>query len=743
MISQILEQAIVGATQTAIQAYNPEVCPEHILYSLSFEPTFSNALAMNNVSVQDFQKGLRTKILNIKAGRAAFPMLSRETESLIAAASTIASTRRAFQTEVKDFISAIYKGQSGFAYSFLTAFNLKENFLDAQKSASATYEETDGSKKFTEIKGCENMTKAADDGRYGKLIGRSNELKRVVHVLARYKKNNPILVGEAGVGKTAIAEGLALAIHDGDVPDVLKDAEMFSLEVGSLVAGTSFRGQFEEKLEAIIEEIKSHPNAILFVDEVHNLVNAGAVSGGALDASNILKPALASGLRCIGATTYSEYRNIMEKSKAFVRRFQKIDITEPSIDEVVDILNGISPNYEKHHGIKYGKKALSAIVDLSSRYISDRFLPDKAIDIMDETGSYVKLELDKKKVDIKDIESVVSRIARVPVQAVSTPDSQSLLALESNLCSVIYGQKSAIETVSSAIRLSRAGLSSETRPVGSFLFSGPTGVGKTELAKQIAHVMGMRFVRFDMSEYMEKHAVSKFIGAPPGYVGFDQGGELVEAVIKNPCSVVLLDEIEKAHPDIYNVLLQVMDYATLTDNSGRKADFRNCIIIMTTNAGAFEIVKRSVGFGGGTQSVSGKEVIERTFTPEFRNRLDAWVPFNRLDKSVIGLVAEKCLANLQAQLSRKNIDLDVSDDAKDWLIENGYDEQNGARPMERLVDRKIRRKIADDILFGALKGGNGIVVVQCVGGELSVFSHKKKVKPEEVIEKETEKTDEA
>ena len=571
-----------------------------------------------------------------------------------------------------------------------------------------------------------NLVQRAREGRIDPLIGREPELTRTLHVLCRRRKNNPIFVGESGVGKTALAEGLALAIANGDVPDLLKNAEICGLDMGSLIAGTKFRGEFEARLKAVIAAIVKKPDAILFIDEIHTIVGAGAVSGGTLDASNILKPALSNGeLRCIGSATYKDFQGAFERDRALARRFQKIEVKEPTVEETFLILKGLKSQYENHHGVTFTPSALRAAAELSAKYITDRFLPDKAIDVIDEAGAAARLKGNQKTIRPKDIEKVVSATARIPARTVSTSDKERLSTLDRDLKLVIYGQDPAIDTLTAAIRLSRAGLGAPERPVGCFLFSGPTGVGKTELARQLAKTMGVELIRFDMSEYMEKHTVSRLIGAPPGYVGFDQGGLLTDAVIKHPYAVLLLDEIEKAHPDVFNILLQVMDHATLTDNNGRKADFRNVVLIMTTNAGAFEQHATAIGFGGGSRSTDGREAVERMFSPEFRNRLDARVGFVRLSPEVVEQVVDKLVAELEDQLSDKKISLHLSDTARAWLANNGYDDKNGARPMGRLIDREIRRKLADEILFGDLQNG-GTAAVEIQNNELTIKceSHK-------------------
>jgi ATP-dependent Clp protease ATP-binding subunit ClpA len=566
-----------------------------------------------------------------------------------------------------------------------------------------------------------NLNESARKGKIDPLIGRKLEVERTIEILCRRRKNNPLYVGEAGVGKTAIAEGLARMIVENQVPDVLLDATIYSLDMGSLVAGTKYRGDFEKRLKAVLAEVKKQPGAILFIDEIHTVIGAGAASGGVMDASNLIKPALANGdLRCIGSTTYNEYRGIFEKDHALARRFQKIDISEPSVQDTVDILRGLKSRYEEHHGIKYEDDALRAAAELAARHINDRHMPDKAIDVVDEAGANLRLQPVEKRatsVTVTQIENVVARIARIPPKNVSLSDRDVLKNLERNLKLTIFGQDRAIEALSSAIKMSRSGLGDQRRPVGSFLFSGPTGVGKTEVTRQLAIAMGVEFVRFDMSEYMERHTVSRLIGAPPGYVGFDQGGLLTEAIAKHPHSVLLLDEIEKAHPDVFNLLLQVMDHGTLTDNNGRKADFRHVIIVMTTNAGAFEMSRPSIGF---TQSDTGSdamEAIKRLFSPEFRNRLDAVIQFGSLDQDTIERVVDKLLVEAEAQLEQKRVSISVDEPARRWIAKRGYDPKMGARPMARVIQEFIKRPLAEELLFGKLVNGGHVEVTLSEDGE--------------------------
>jgi ATP-dependent Clp protease ATP-binding subunit ClpA len=566
-----------------------------------------------------------------------------------------------------------------------------------------------------------NLNESARKGKIDPLIGRKLEVERTIEILCRRRKNNPLYVGEAGVGKTAIAEGLARMIVENQVPDVLLDATIYSLDMGSLVAGTKYRGDFEKRLKAVLAEVKKQPGAILFIDEIHTVIGAGAASGGVMDASNLIKPALANGdLRCIGSTTYNEYRGIFEKDHALARRFQKIDISEPSVQDTVDILRGLKSRYEEHHGIKYEDDALRAAAELAARHINDRHMPDKAIDVVDEAGANLRLQPVEQRatsVTVTQIENVVARIARIPPKNVSLSDRDVLKNLERNLKLTIFGQDKAIEALSSAIKMSRSGLGDQRRPVGSFLFSGPTGVGKTEVTRQLAIAMGVEFVRFDMSEYMERHTVSRLIGAPPGYVGFDQGGLLTEAIAKHPHCVLLLDEIEKAHPDVFNLLLQVMDHGTLTDNNGRKADFRHVIIVMTTNAGAFEMSRPSIGFTQSDTTSDGMEAIKRLFSPEFRNRLDAVIQFGSLDQDTIERVVDKLLVEAEAQLETKRVSISVSDQARRWIAKRGYDPKMGARPMARVIQEFIKRPLAEELLFGKLVNGGHVEVTLSEDGE--------------------------
>lgn len=568
-----------------------------------------------------------------------------------------------------------------------------------------------------------NLNELALQGKIDPLIGRDNEIERSIQILCRRRKNNPLLVGEAGVGKTAIAEGLAYRIVNNAVPEIIKDATVYSLDMGALLAGTKYRGDFEKRFKSLLKELTSDHNAILFIDEIHTIIGAGAASGGVMDASNLLKPLLSSGsLRCMGSTTFQEYQSIFEKDRALARRFQKVDIVEPSVAETTKILEGLKSRYEQHHNVRYTHAALASAARLSDRHINDRHLPDKAIDVIDEAGARMAMmpqSRRKKTIGEPEIEAVIAKMARIPEKSVSSTEKEMLKNLERNLKMVVFGQDKAIESLSASIRLARSGLGNDNRPVGSFLFAGPTGVGKTEVTNQLAQCLGLQLVRFDMSEYMESHTVSRLIGAPPGYVGFDQGGLLTDAVIKNPHCVVLLDEIEKAHPDIYNLLLQVMDHGTLTDNNGRKADFRHVTLVMTTNAGVQETVRKSIGFKQQDHSSDAMSEINRIFSPEFRNRLDAIIWFNSLDMTIIAKVVDKFLVELQAQLDQKGVTLEVSDEARTLLAEKGYDKSMGARPMARVVKDLLKRPLADEILFGKLEAG-GVARVDVKDGELDI-----------------------
>ena len=569
---------------------------------------------------------------------------------------------------------------------------------------------------------CVNLNEKAKSGRIDPLVGRDTEVERTIQVLCRRTKNNPLYVGDPGVGKTAIAEGLAKRIVENEVPEVLQDAVIYALDMGALLAGTRYRGDFEERLKAVVSELEADPNAIMFIDEIHTVIGAGATSGGAMDASNMLKPALQAGtLRCMGSTTYKEYRNYFEKDRALARRFQKIDVVEPSVPDAIKILKGLKPHYEEFHRIRYTQDAIKAAVELADKYLHDRKLPDKAIDVMDEVGAaqmLVPSHKRRKTIGVKEVENVIARMARVPPKTVSREDKSSLATLAEDLKHVVFGQDAAIAELADAIKLSRAGLRDSEKPIGSYLFAGPTGVGKTEVARQLARISGVELVRFDMSEYMERHTVSRLIGAPPGYVGFDQGGLLTDAVDQNPHVVLLLDEVEKAHPDLFNVLLQIMDYGKLTDHNGKKIDFRNVVLIMTTNAGAADMAKPPIGFGRTQRHGEDEEAIEKLFTPEFRNRLDAVIRFQALSLETIGHVVDKFVKELEAQLADRGVTIELSDEARAWLGKNGYDERFGARPLARVIQEHVKRPLADELLFGELQGGGRVRVVVDKAGKL-------------------------
>ncbi|MEK6747175.1 MAG: ATP-dependent Clp protease ATP-binding subunit ClpA [Pseudomonadota bacterium] len=630
--------------------------------------------------------------------------------------------------DVVNYIShGVVKFQGNKAMEWKSGFDADEAAESLERPQAAKEKDKDKSEALTLY--TINLNKKAESGKTDILVGREEEVDRTIQVLARRTKNNPLYVGEAGVGKTAIAEGLALRIVRSEVPQVLRNAIIFSLDMGALLAGTRYRGDFEERMKAVIKEIEKIPNSILFIDEIHTIIGAGSTSGGALDACNLLKPALArGGFRCIGSTTYKEYKSSIEKDRALARRFQKIDVVEPTIENSIKILRGLKPYYEDHHSVRYTNGAIKAAVELSARYINDRKLPDKAIDVLDEAGAAQMLLPESKRkrtITHREIEDIVAKIARMPAKTVTMDDAEVLRNLDKNLKLVVFGQDKAIDTLASAIKMSRAGLREEEKPIGNYLFTGPTGVGKTEVAQQLAVAMGMEILRFDMSEYMEKHAVSRLIGSPPGYVGFDQGGLLTDAVDKSPYCVILLDEIEKAHPDVYNILLQVMDYGRLTDNNGKMINFRNTIIIMTSNAGAADVARAPVGFMKMDRDGEDKEAVIRAFTPEFRNRLDAIIPFAHLSSEVVANVVNKFIFRLESQLADRNVTIVLDNNARQWLVERGYERANGARPMARLIAEKIKKPLADEVLFGKLSKG-GTVKVSVENGELA-FSFSKAI----------------
>ena len=738
MIDQELEQNLNNAFKMAQEQKHEFVTVEHLLLALLDNKDALDLLTANKVNISSLREDLEEFISSTT------PKISKDTEIDIQPTlgfqrviqRAVFHVQSSGKTEVKgsNVLVAIFSEKESQSVYLLEQLGLSRldavSFLSHGKSqkSDSVIENDDPSNEPDSNNALEqyatNLNKEALEGRIDPLIGRSEEIERVVQILARRSKNNPLLVGESGVGKTAIAEGLAKLITENKVPDLIKESVIYSLDMGALLAGTKYRGDFEERLKAVLKELEDDKSAILFIDEIHTIIGAGATSGGVMDASNLLKPALAKkGLQFVGSTTYKEFRGIFEKDRALSRRFQKVEVSEPTIDETFDILKGLKERFEEHHEIKYTEGSLKAAATLSSKHINDRFLPDKAIDVVDEAGAKQKLvpaSKRKKTINELDIEKIVASIARIPEKTVSTSDKKSLEKLEDNLKRVIFGQNEAVEKLSSAIKLARAGLRVDEKPVGSFLFSGPTGVGKTEVSKQLALIMGIEFVRFDMSEYMERHTVSRLIGAPPGYVGYDQGGLLTEAVNKHPHSVILLDEIEKAHPEVFNILLQVMDHGTLTDNNGRKADFRNTIVIMTTNTGAQDMSRASMGFQSQDHSSDATEMIKKTFSPEFRNRLDGIIQFNPLPTEVIRTVVDKFLVELQVQLDAQKVQLEVSEEAREWLLENGYDKNMGARPMQRLIQDTIKTVLAEEILFGKLSKSGGIASVTLEKGEIKV-----------------------
>ncbi|ASD67168.1 ATP-dependent Clp protease ATP-binding subunit ClpA [Pseudoalteromonas piscicida] len=736
MLNKDLELTLNAAFREARSRRHEFMTVEHLLLALIDNPSASEALDACGVDMDTLKRELSefidetTPVIpDLEEDRETQPTLGFQ-RVLQRAVFHVQSSGRSEVTGVNVLV-AIFSEQESQAVYLLKKADVSRldivNFIshgiskiedDHEQDDHEEMQDDSGEMQQEEKTKLENFTSnlnvQAESGRIDPLVGRDEEVERTVQVLCRRKKNNPLLVGEAGVGKTAIAEGLAYRIVNNQVPDVIADAVVYSLDMGALLAGTKYRGDFEKRFKALLKELQSKPHAILFIDEIHTIIGAGAASGGVMDASNLIKPLLSSGqLRCMGSTTYSEFKNIFEKDRALVRRFQKIDVVEPSVEDTTKILHGLKERYEEHHGIRYTQKALKAAAELSAKYINERHLPDKAIDVIDEAGASQRLQPTsrrKKTINVSDIEAIVSKMARIPQQSVSSSDKETLKNLDRNLKMLVFGQDESIDALTSAIRLSRSGLANEDKPVGSFLFAGPTGVGKTEVTKQLAKCMGIEFIRFDMSEYSERHAVSRLIGAPPGYVGFEQGGLLTEAAIKHPHAVVLLDEIEKAHPDIYNILLQVMDHGTLTDNNGRKADFRNIVLVMTTNAGVQETVRQSIGFQQQDYSHDAMVEINKVFTPEFRNRLDNIIWFNHLEKEVILQVVDKFIVELQAQLDKKSVNLELTAQARDWLADLGYDKAMGARPMARVIQDNLKKPLANEILFGHLSDGGTVKV---------------------------------
>jgi ATP-dependent Clp protease ATP-binding subunit ClpA len=779
MISQELEVSLHMAFVEARQQRHEFITVEHLLLALLDNPSASEILKACAANVDDLRKALtqfiadNTPIIQGPDDVDTQPTLGFQRVIQRAIMHVQSTSNGKKEVTGANVLVAIFGEKDSHAVYFmhqqgitrLDVVNFIAHGITKAPQAPATGADEASATEQTETSGGQsaqpsqptaldqftsNLNELAKKGKIDPLIGRESEVERVIQVLCRRRKNNPLLVGEAGVGKTAIAEGLARRIIEKDVPEILDQATVYSLDMGALLAGTKYRGDFEQRLKAVLKQLRSDPHAVLFIDEIHTLIGAGSASGGTLDASNLLKPALSSGaLRCIGATTYNEYRGIFEKDHALSRRFQKIEVNEPSVEQTVQILKGLKSRFEEHHGVKYSAAALSTAAELSAKYINDRHLPDKAIDVIDEAGAAQRIlpkSKQKRTIGKTEIEEIVSKIARIPPATVNTDDRAVLSRLDKNLKSVVFGQDPAIDALAAAIKMSRSGLGKVDKPIGSFLFSGPTGVGKTEVAKQLAYVLGIELLRFDMSEYMERHAVSRLIGAPPGYVGFDQGGLLTEAISKKPHCVLLLDEIEKAHPDIFNVLLQVMDHGTLTDNNGRKADFRNVIVIMTTNAGAETLNKRAIGFSNSREAGDEMQDIKRMFTPEFRNRLDAIVSFKSLDTDVIMRVVDKFLIGLEQQLQEKKVEVSFSEELRDFLARKGFDPQMGARPMQRLIQDTIRKALADELLFGKLVAGGRVhiamdpklkdqVVLQFAEDDVPAtpISGKRKNSPEELV----------
>lgn len=748
MLNKELEFTLNLAFKEAKEKRHEFMTVEHLLLSLLDNPAAGNVLQACDANVESLRRDL-IEFIDETTPRIPEDELDRETQPTLGfqrvLQRAVFHVQSAGKTEVTgaNVLAAIFSEQESQAVYFLRRENITRldviNYIshgvskyqnnDMHDHMNSSMDEDMMSSEGSESpldSYCMNLNRRAKQGKIDPLIGRHEEIQRTIQVLCRRRKNNPLLVGEAGVGKTAIAEGLARRIVDGEIPEAIRGCVVYSLDLGSLLAGTKYRGDFEKRLKAVLKQLGQQEGAVLFIDEIHTIIGAGAASGGVMDASNLIKPLLANGeLKCIGSTTYQEYRGIFEKDRALARRFQKIDISEPTIDETFEILKGLKGRLEEHHGVKFSIPSLKAAAELSAKYINDRFLPDKAIDVVDEAGAYQNLLTANKRrkiISVTEIESVVAKIARIPIKKVSARDKDTLRNLERDLKLLVYGQDHAITSLASAIKLGRSGLREPQKPVGCFLFAGPTGVGKTEVTRQLANVLGIELLRFDMSEYMEKHTVSRLIGAPPGYVGYDQGGLLTEAVTKNPHAVLLLDEIEKAHPDVFNLLLQIMDHGTLTDTNGRQADFRHIIMVMTSNAGANEIIRNSIGFSLQDNSNDGLDVIKKQFSPEFRNRLDAIINFAPLDAQTIGLVVDKFIMELDEQLSHKGVTFTVDKSAREWLIEHGYDKAMGARPMARLIQENVKKPLADELLFGKLIHG-GHVTLKVKDGKLHFDSH--------------------
>ncbi|WP_284945794.1 ATP-dependent Clp protease ATP-binding subunit ClpA [Acidisoma cladoniae] len=739
MLSRNLEQTLHRALSLASERKHEYATLEHLLLGLTEDTDAATVLRACGVDLDklrgDLTEFLDKDLAGLATDRPGDPKPTAGFQRVVQRAAIHVQSSGRDEVTGANVLVALFSERESHAVYFLQLQDMTRldavNFIShgiakapgksAPRTEKASSQDTPEQEEKSGRRGqdaltnyCVNLNKKAIAGKIDPLIGRENEIERTIQILCRRTKNNPLYVGDPGVGKTAIAEGLAKRIVEGDVPEVLAKCTIFSLDMGALLAGTRYRGDFEERLKAVVTELENHAGGILFIDEIHTVIGAGATSGGAMDASNLLKPALAAGtLRCIGSTTYKEFRNYFEKDRALVRRFQKIDVPEPNAEDAVKILRGLKTVYEKHHKVRYTDEAIRAAVDLSSKYIHDRKLPDKAIDVIDEVGASRMLLPEHKRrktVTLRDIEEIVAKIARIPAKSVSADDKEILRHLERDVRSMVFGQDKAIENLAAAIKLSRAGLRDPEKPIGNYLFSGPTGVGKTEVARQLASVLGIQLVRFDMSEYMERHSVSRLIGAPPGYVGFDQGGMLTDAIDQHPHCVLLLDEIEKAHPDLYNILLQVMDHGKLTDHNGKTVDFRNVILIMTTNAGASDMAKAAIGFERDMRTGEDEDAIKRMFTPEFRNRLDAIIPFAALTQDVVGRVVEKFVMQLEAQLADRNVTIELSSAAKEWLAERGYDKLYGARPLARVIQEHIKKPLAEELLFGRLAKGGSVKV---------------------------------
>ncbi len=738
-LSRELEETLKRAFEQAKVRRHEFITLEHILFELTYDPDASDVLIGCGVDLDRLRDSIdnfmNENMPPIDSEYLPDPQYSAGSQFVLRLAAMHAESADKPEINGGNILVSMFRVDESHAvyllnqqgvnrYDVVRYFSHGRSQFERQErqtSIAKTDTESAPEQKDPLSEYCTNLVQKASDGKLDPLIGRESEIDRTVHILARRRKNNPIFVGDAGVGKTAIAEGLALRIAEEKVPEALLGTDIYALDMGSLTAGTRYRGDFEERLKAIIDSVKGDQKKVLFIDEIHTVIGAGAVSGGTLDASNMLKPALASGeIRCIGTTTSKEYRSVFEKDHALARRFQKIDVYEPSQEECLKILQGLKKYYEEFHGVRYSTPSLRAAVDLSAKYMNDRRLPDKAIDLIDEAGADVKLrkyDSDKKQVTVKDIEALVAKIAKIPTRTVKVDDRNRLMTLASDLKKVIFGQDEAVDQLVTAIQMSRSGLSEPNRPVGNFMFAGPTGVGKTELAKQLAEALGIEFIRFDMSEYMEKHTVSRLIGSPPGYVGYDEGGQLTEAIHQNPHAVLLLDEIEKAHEDIYNVLLQVMDHATLTDSNGRKVDFRQIVLILTTNTGSRESSQRSVGFEKEEYEDKSAQAIERYFSPEFRNRLNATLHFNALSNEVVERIVDKMIGHLADRLKAKKVNLELTDEARTYIAEHGYNKQLGARPIQRLIDQEIAQKLSQEILFGKLASG-GDVKISIKAGEI-------------------------